>query len=99
MKPPYQRTSKIMSLVVAISETIGQINAMHLYKPTTELRKKNRIKTIKFSLEIEGNSLTEEQVTALIDNKRIIAPVKDYLVHFKNISAPTASRNLKFATT
>ena len=44
-------------------------------------------------------SAVEEQVTALIDNKRIIAPVKDYLVHFKNISAPTASRNLKFATT
>lgn len=79
MKPPYQITSKIMSLIVSISETIGQINAMHLYKPTTELRKKNRIKTIKFSLEIEGNSLSEEQVTALIENKRILAPEKDII--------------------
>jgi Fic family protein len=68
-----------MSLIVSISETIGQIDALHLYKPTTELRKKNRIKTIKFSLEIEGNSLSEEQVTAIIANKRIIAPVKDIL--------------------
>jgi Fic family protein len=68
-----------MSLIVSISETIGQINAMHLYKPTTELRKKNRIKTIKFSLEIEGNSLSEEQVTALIENKRILAPEKDII--------------------
>ncbi|WP_423750014.1 hypothetical protein [Chryseobacterium carnipullorum] len=60
-----------------MSEKIGEINAHHLYKPATELRKKNRIKTIQSSLEIEGNTLTEEQVTALLENKRIIAPLKD----------------------
>lgn len=50
---------------------------MHLYKPPTELRKKNRIKTIQSSLEIEGNTLTEEQITALLENKRVLAPKKD----------------------
>ncbi|MCS3870627.1 Fic family protein [Chryseobacterium ginsenosidimutans] len=44
-----------------------------------KLRKKNRIKTIQSSLEIEGNTLTEEQITALLENKRIIAPAKDIL--------------------
>jgi len=68
-----------MQLVASISEKIGEINAAHLYKPTTELRKKNRIKTIKFSLEIEGNTLSEEQITALLENKRVIAPKKDIL--------------------
>jgi Fic family protein len=77
MKPPYTITEKIMTLVASISEKIGEINATHLYKPTTELRKKNRIKTIQSSLEIEGNTLTEEQITALIENKRVIAPKKD----------------------
>ena len=77
MKPPYQITEKIIQLVASISEKIGEINAAHLYKPTTELRKKNRIKTIKFSLEIEGNTLSEEQITALLENKRVIAPKKD----------------------
>ena len=76
-KPPYNITEKILALIVSISEKIGEINANHLYKPTTELRKKNRIKTIQSSLEIEGNTLTEEQITALLDNKRIIAPQKD----------------------
>lgn len=79
MKPPYTITDKILELVVAISEKIGEINAHHLYKPTTELRKKNRIKTIQSSLEIEGNTLSEEQITALLENKRIIAPAKDIL--------------------
>ncbi|SHM47114.1 Fic family protein [Chryseobacterium carnipullorum] len=77
MKPPYTITDKILSLVASISEKIGEINAHHLYKPATELRKKNRIKTIQSSLEIEGNTLTEEQITALLENKRIIAPLKD----------------------
>lgn len=79
MKPPYSITTKILELVASISEKIGEINASHLYKPNTELRKKNRIKTIQSSLEIEGNTLTEEQITALLENKRIIAPAKDIL--------------------
>ena len=79
MKPPYVITDKILSLVASISEKIGEINATHLYKPATELRKKNRIKTIQCSLEIEGNTLSEEQITALLENKRVIAPQKDIL--------------------
>ncbi|WP_176138725.1 Fic family protein [Elizabethkingia meningoseptica] len=79
MKPPYTITDKILALVASISEKIGEINASHLYKPATELRKKNRIKTIQSSLEIEGNTLTEEQITALLENKRVIAPQKDIL--------------------
>jgi len=79
MKPPYSITENILSLVAQISEKIGEINAYYLNKPTTELRKKNRIKTIQASLEIEGNTLTEEQITALLDNKRVLAPQKDIL--------------------
>lgn len=83
MKPPYQITDKILKLVVTISEKLGEINAVHLQKPPTELRKKNRIKTIKSSLEIEGNTLSEEQITALLENKRVIAPERD-IIEVKN---------------
>jgi Fic family protein len=79
MKPPYHITSRIIELISSISEKIGEINAAYLYKPPTELRKKNRIKTIQSSLEIEGNSLSLDQVTAILDNKKIIAPKKDIL--------------------
>ncbi len=79
MKPPYQITNKIIELIASISEKIGEVNSAYLYKPPAELRKRNRIKTIQSSLEIEGNSLSPEQVTAILDNKRIIAPGKDIL--------------------
>ncbi|MBE3086415.1 MAG: Fic family protein [Bacteroidetes bacterium] len=79
MRPPYQITNKIIELVASISEKIGEVNSAHLYKPSTELRKKNRIKTIQSSLEIEGNSLSFEQITAILENKKVIAPQKDIL--------------------
>jgi len=83
MRPPYKITTRILELIASISEKIGEVNAAYLYKPPTELRKKNRIKTIQSSLEIEGNSLSLEQVTAILDNKRIIAPKKD-IIEVKN---------------
>jgi len=77
MKPPYSITGKILKLVALISEKIGEVNSIHLSKPPIELRKKNRIKTIHSSLEIEGNTLTIEQITAIVENKRVIGPPKD----------------------
>lgn len=79
MKPPYQVTTKILEQISSISEKVGEINAAYLYKPPAELRKKNRIKTIQSSLEIEGNSLSLDQVSAILDNKKVIAPKKDIL--------------------
>jgi len=79
MKTPYKITGKILKLVALISEKIGEVNSAHLHKPPTELRKKNRIKTIHSSLEIEGNTLTIEQITAIVENKRVIGPKKDIL--------------------
>lgn len=83
MKPPYEITSNILRLTALISERIGEINAAHLSKQPTELRKKNRIKTIQSSLEIEGNTLTVKQITDLLNNKRILAPHKD-IIEVKN---------------
>lgn len=79
MKPPYQITNKSLALVSSISEKIGEIKSARLNQPPTELRKRNRIKAIQSSLEIEGNTLTVEQITDLIDNKRVLAPKKDIL--------------------
>ncbi len=79
MKPPYEITNKILSLIASISEKIGEIKSAHLIKPPAELRKRNRIKTIQSSLEIEGNTLTVEQITDLVENKRVVGPRKDIL--------------------
>jgi Fic family protein len=79
MKPPYDISPKILKLISAISEKIGEVNANYLTRQSPQLRKKNRIKTIHSSLQIEGNTLTEEQITALIENKRVIGPEKEVL--------------------
>lgn len=79
MKPPYEISPAILKLVSTISEKIGVINATHLTKPPTELRKKNRIRTIQSSLEIEGNTLSEKQITAILEGKPVIAPAQDIL--------------------
>lgn len=52
---------------------------MFLNRPSPKLRKQNRIKTIHSSLKIEGNSLSEEQITALLERKRVVGPKKDVL--------------------
>ena len=79
MKPPYDISPKILKLITAISEKIGEVNANYLTKQSPQLRKQNRIKTIHSSLQIEGNTLTEQQITALIENKRVIGPEKEVL--------------------
>jgi Fic family protein len=79
MKPPYDITPKILKLIRSISEKIGEVNANYLSRQSPQLRKQNRIKTIHSSLQIEGNTLTEEQITALIENKKIVGPQKDVL--------------------
>lgn len=79
MNPPYEITSNILNSITSISEKIGIINATYLDRPSPKLRKQNRIKTIHASLKIEGNSLTEEQITALLEQKRVIGPKKDVL--------------------
>ncbi len=65
-------TDKITNLVAAISEQLGQIKILSKGNLTPHLRKENRIRTIHSSLAIEHNSLSLEQVTAIIGGKRIL---------------------------
>jgi Fic family protein len=79
MKPPYVITPRILQLVSAISVSLGEVNAYHLQKTSPTLRKQHKIKTIHSSLQIEGNTLTEEQISAIIEDKRVIGPKKDIM--------------------
>lgn len=79
MKPPYDITSPILKFISSISEKIGVVNAKYLVKTNPSLRKQNQIKTIHSSLSIEGNTLSEEQITAIIENKRVVGPQKDII--------------------
>ncbi len=70
--PPFTITSKIIDLISRISERIGEINSLESSTRNVQLRKENRIKTIHSSLAIENNSLSLEQITAIIEGKRVL---------------------------
>lgn len=79
MKLSYEITPEILKLIVSVSEKIGEVNAKYLIKQNPTLRKQNKIKTIHSSLSIEGNTLSEEQITAILENKRVVGPQKDII--------------------
>lgn len=79
MTPPFKISNLSLSLVAQISLLLGKFQGLTLTAPGPKLRKKNHIKTIKSTLAIEGNTFTEEQVTAILENKRIIGPAKEIL--------------------
>ncbi|QSH91996.1 Fic family protein [Treponema medium] len=71
-EPPFKITSKAINFISQISEKIGEIHNLENTVHSVQLRKKNRIKTIHSSLAIENNSLTIEQMTAIIEGKRVL---------------------------
>ena len=79
MKPPYELTDRILNLISSISIKIGEVNANYLNKQSPQLRKQNKIKTVHSSLSMEGNTLTEDQVSAIVENKRVVGPQKDII--------------------
>lgn len=71
-KPPFHMTDKMTSLIAEISEQVGRITVLQEGTINPHLRRENRIRTIHSSLAIEHNSLSLEQVTAILDGKRIL---------------------------
>ena len=75
--PRYKITSKILKLSTQISEELTKLQFTDAQKVNPMLRKKNRIKTLAGTLEIEGNFLGEEKITAILDGKRVLGTVKE----------------------
>jgi len=70
--PPYTITSKMVNLISLISEEISKIESSQEQIITPKLRKINRIKTPAGTLEIKGNFLGEEKITAILEGKRVL---------------------------
>ena len=77
LSPPFKITNEILNFVYEIGELVGKISAEKEFEKNLTLRRENRIKTIYSSLAIEQNTLTLEQVTDVINGKRVLAPPKD----------------------
>lgn len=81
-KPPFEITNAMIDRIAGIAELVGRLSTSQLSSNPT-LRRANRIRTIHGSLAIEQNTLTLEQVTAVLNGKQVLAPPKD-IVEVKN---------------
>lgn len=105
MKPPFTLNSKMLQLCTEIARTLGRLEGLHVAKPEPKLRKSNRVRTIQASLAIEGNTLALDQVTAILDGKRVIGSQREILEVQNAISAydqiskfsPHSAKSLKEA--
>lgn len=78
-EPPFAQTAEINNLCMEIAELVGMLHPDSELSTSPTLHRKLRIRTIRSSLMIEGNTLSEEAVTAIMDGKRVLGPAKDIL--------------------
>lgn len=76
-KPPYTITTKIVNIISKISEEMTKIEHSEKEILSPKLRKINRIKTLAGTLEIEGNFLGEEKITAILEGKRVLGTFQE----------------------
>ena len=76
-KPPFEITNEIVDSVAQIAELVGHLTVTNQLTSNPTLRRSNRIRTIHGSLAIEQNTLSLEQVTAVLNGKHVLAPPKD----------------------
>lgn len=76
-KPPFEITNTIINSIIEIAELAGQLTSMDKLSNNPVLRRTNRIRTIHGSLAIEQNTLSLEQVTAVLNGRQVLAPPKD----------------------
>ena len=95
-KPPYTITSKIVNLISSISQELTKIEYHQDTTITPKLRKINRIKTISGTLEIEGNFLGKEKITAILDGKRVLGTYQEVLEAEGAIKAYKELENYRF---
>ena len=74
--PPYTITSAILDLAERIGEAIGRTEEAAV-RGDLRLRRVNRIRTIQGTLAIEGNTLTEDQISTILDGKPVVAPLRE----------------------
>lgn len=75
--PPFVITPAIIALIADIAERAGRYAAATEADAALRLRRINRIRTIRGSLAIEGNTLSEHQIIAILDGKPVIAPPRE----------------------
>ncbi len=75
--PPYNIDDEMLDLVSSISEKAGQVTLLHGLDSRPHLRKNNKIRSVYSSLHIEANSLSLDEVRAVVNGRTIVGPIKE----------------------
>jgi len=75
--PPFEITQATHDLIIRIERLLGRYEGLHSPAPLTRLRRSERVRTVHDSLAIEGNTLSLEQATTVLEGKRVTAPDQD----------------------
>ena len=75
--PPFSITNEMVSLISEISDKLGRISNYKEFESKPYLRRNNRIRSIHSSLAIEANSLSMDDVRAVVNGKSVIGPQKE----------------------
>lgn len=77
--PPFAVTPAVLAASTEIMRLVGRYEGLLSPKPQPKLRRRNQIRTVRGSLAVEGNTLTIGQVTAILDNKRVVGPKREII--------------------
>ena len=98
-KPPFSYSAKIVDLLASITFLLGKAETKGLEVPSPNLRKSNTIKTIQATLAIEGNTLSENQITSILEGKKVKGKANEILEVENAIKLYEKLESFKFAST
>lgn len=78
-RPPFELTTTVVEHLVEIMRLVGRYEGLTSPTPQPKLRRQNQIRTVLGTLAIEGNTLSMDQATAIIDKKRVLGPKREIL--------------------
>lgn len=79
MRPPFEISDNVHQLIGGVERLLGRYEGLQSPRPLPRLRRSQRVKTIRDSLAIEGNTLSLDQATTVLEGKRVAAPARDIL--------------------
>jgi len=77
MPPPFQLTPAVLAALSRIDHGLGRLEGLSVAQPQPLLRKRNQVRSVQASAAIEGNSLSVDQVTAVLEGKRVLGRQRD----------------------
>jgi Fic family protein len=78
-QPNFTITPNILSLVAEISEKVGNLSAKNIQKTDLKLHRISKLRSVQGSLAIEGNTLDENQISDILNGKKVFAPPSEIL--------------------